>query len=143
MIQMLRILPPEKAKEKAKVKVAAWMREQERKALEKRLQREKPGPDKNQIKGKTVWAFNLTRNPCRASTSFNAHQGWSAAFQSGPANPYPLVANPRAYILVKADQNSSYGMMQDVMTILQEENATRFNIVTEREATGGPSHSEG
>ena len=53
------------------------------------------------------------------------------------------VAQPRAYILVKADQDSSYGMMQDVMTVLQEENATRFNIVTEREATGGPARSEG
>ena len=53
------------------------------------------------------------------------------------------VASPRAYILVKADEESSYGMMQDVMTILQEENATRFNIVTEREATGVPAHSEG
>jgi biopolymer transport protein ExbD len=52
------------------------------------------------------------------------------------------VANPRAYILVKADQDSSYGVMQDVMNILQEENATRFNIVTERETTG-PAPLEG
>lgn len=53
------------------------------------------------------------------------------------------VANPRAYILVKADQDSSYGMMQDVMTVLQEENATRFNIVTERETTGPRAQAEG
>jgi biopolymer transport protein ExbD len=53
------------------------------------------------------------------------------------------VANPRAYILIKADENASYGMMQDIMTILQEENATRFNIITDRETTGGPVHAEG
>ena len=41
------------------------------------------------------------------------------------------ISNPAARILVKIDQNANYGTMQDIMQILQEENATRFNIVTD------------
>ena len=35
------------------------------------------------------------------------------------------------HILVKVDKDANYGTMQEVMQILQEENATRFNIITE------------
>lgn len=41
------------------------------------------------------------------------------------------MSNPRARILVKVDKDASYGTMQEIMQVLQEENATRFNIVTE------------
>lgn len=41
------------------------------------------------------------------------------------------MANPAARILVKFDKDAQYGIMQDIMQVLQEENATRFNIVTE------------
>jgi biopolymer transport protein ExbD len=41
------------------------------------------------------------------------------------------MANPGARILVKFDKEAEYGTMQDIMQVLQEENATRFNIVTE------------
>ena len=41
------------------------------------------------------------------------------------------IANPNAFILVKFDKDAEYGTMQELMQILQEENATRFNIVTE------------
>jgi biopolymer transport protein ExbD len=41
------------------------------------------------------------------------------------------MANPGARILVKFDKDADYGTMQDIMQVLQEENATRFNIVTE------------
>ena len=44
------------------------------------------------------------------------------------------IANPAARILVKIDREASYGTMQEIMQILQEENATRFNIVTDLKA---------
>ena len=44
-------------------------------------------------------------------------------------------ANPSAYILIKADRAAQYGILQDVMKILQEENATRFNVITERKVS--------
>lgn len=44
------------------------------------------------------------------------------------------IASPRAYILIKADENSTYGMMQGIMDILQDEGATRFNIITDRKS---------
>jgi biopolymer transport protein ExbD len=46
-------------------------------------------------------------------------------------------ANPGARILVKADQAAKYGVMQDVMQMLQDENATRFNIVTDLKGSAG------
>lgn len=46
------------------------------------------------------------------------------------------IARPNAFILVKADKAASYGQMQDVMNILQEENAIRFNIITDRKTIG-------
>jgi biopolymer transport protein ExbD len=44
------------------------------------------------------------------------------------------MANPGARILVKYDKEADYGTMQEIMQVLQEENATRFNIVTELKA---------
>ncbi len=41
------------------------------------------------------------------------------------------VASPAAFIMLKMDEGAKYGQMEDVMRILQEENATRFNIVTD------------
>jgi biopolymer transport protein ExbD len=47
------------------------------------------------------------------------------------------VAKPGARILVKVDQAAKYGMMQDIMQVLQDENATRFNIVTDLKKSAG------
>jgi len=47
------------------------------------------------------------------------------------------IANPGARILVKADQSAKYGAMQDIMQMLQDENATRFNIVTDLKGGAG------
>jgi biopolymer transport protein ExbD len=44
------------------------------------------------------------------------------------------VANPAAYIMVRMDEEAKYGQMEDIMRVLQEENATRFNIVTDLKA---------
>lgn len=47
------------------------------------------------------------------------------------------IANSGARILVKADQGAKYGAMQDIMQMLQDENATRFNIVTDLKGGAG------
>lgn len=47
------------------------------------------------------------------------------------------ISNPGARILVKADQGAKYGAMQDIMQMLQDENATRFNIVTDLKGGAG------
>jgi biopolymer transport protein ExbD len=44
-------------------------------------------------------------------------------------------ANPRLRMAIKADKNVPYGVMSDVMKVLQETNTTRFNLVTELETT--------
>ena len=41
------------------------------------------------------------------------------------------ISNPAARIMLKMDESAQYGQMEDIMRILQEENATRFNIVTD------------
>jgi biopolymer transport protein ExbD len=41
--------------------------------------------------------------------------------------------NPRLRMAIKADKSVTYGVMADVMKILQETNTTRFNLVTELE----------
>jgi biopolymer transport protein ExbD len=43
-------------------------------------------------------------------------------------------SNPRLRMAIKADKDVQYGVMSDVMKILQETNTTRFNLVTELEA---------
>jgi biopolymer transport protein ExbD len=42
-------------------------------------------------------------------------------------------ANPRMRMAIRADANVKYGVMADIMKILQETNTTRFNLVTELE----------
>jgi biopolymer transport protein ExbD len=41
--------------------------------------------------------------------------------------------NPRLRMAIKADKSVTYGVMADVMKVLQETNTTRFNLVTELE----------
>ncbi len=41
--------------------------------------------------------------------------------------------NPRLRMAVRADKDVKYGIMADIMKILQETNTTRFNLVTELE----------
>jgi len=45
--------------------------------------------------------------------------------------------NPKLRMAIKADKSVTYGVMADVMKILQETNTTRFNLVTELETEGG------
>jgi biopolymer transport protein ExbD len=39
--------------------------------------------------------------------------------------------NPRLKTVIKADKDVDYGVIEDVMNILQKVNITRFNLVTE------------
>jgi biopolymer transport protein ExbD len=41
--------------------------------------------------------------------------------------------NPRLRTVIKADRESEYKIVQDVMDVLQRTNVTRFNLVTELE----------
>jgi len=41
--------------------------------------------------------------------------------------------NPRLRMAIRADKDVKYGVMADIMKILQETNTTRFNLVTELE----------
>lgn len=41
--------------------------------------------------------------------------------------------NPKLRTVIKADKDSQYKIIQDVMEVLQRENITRFNLVTELE----------
>lgn len=41
--------------------------------------------------------------------------------------------NPRLRMAVRADKDTKYGVIADIMKILQETNTTRFNLVTELE----------
>jgi len=53
--------------------------------------------------------------------------------------------NPSLRMIVKADQNANYGVMEDVMNILQETYTNRFILMTELETQspgGGESASE-
>ena len=43
------------------------------------------------------------------------------------------VRNPRAFLVIKADKASSYGTMEGIMQTLQEQNLSRFQIVTNTE----------
>ncbi|MFH1520435.1 MAG: hypothetical protein ABID61_02205 [Candidatus Micrarchaeota archaeon] len=44
------------------------------------------------------WQYGLDRNPWRSSSSFGTHQAWSSFFQFGPAVPYDMKHNLRAYM---------------------------------------------
>jgi biopolymer transport protein ExbD len=41
--------------------------------------------------------------------------------------------NPKLKTVIKADKDAEYGVIEDVMTILQKVNITRFNLVTDLE----------
>ena len=43
------------------------------------------------------------------------------------------VANPKLRTVLKCDRDSEYGLIQDVMDILEKVNITRFNLVTNLE----------
>ena len=45
------------------------------------------------------------------------------------------MANPRLRTVVKGDKNTEYGLIEDIMDILQKVNITRFSLVTELEKT--------
>ena len=40
-------------------------------------------------------------------------------------------ADPSAYVLLKADKDAPYGVIEQIMKELQNQNANRFNIVTD------------
>lgn len=46
-------------------------------------------------------------------------------------------ANPTARMIVKMDKEATYGLMSDMMTGLQEANATRFNVQTNLKGGAG------
>ncbi len=50
--------------------------------------------------------------------------------------------NPRVRMIVKADRNCEYGVMQDVMDILQAERTNRFVLMTEGEGGGEGGEKE-
>jgi biopolymer transport protein ExbD len=39
--------------------------------------------------------------------------------------------NPRLRVAIKADKESQYGMMEDVMAVMQKTNTITFSLVTE------------
>lgn len=43
------------------------------------------------------------------------------------------VRNPRAFLVIKADKESSYGAMEGIMKTLQEQHLSRFQIITSLE----------
>lgn len=43
------------------------------------------------------------------------------------------IRNPRAFLVIKADRDASYGAMEGIMTTLQEQHLTRFQIITKLE----------
>ncbi|MDD4051583.1 MAG: biopolymer transporter ExbD [candidate division Zixibacteria bacterium] len=40
------------------------------------------------------------------------------------------IRNPRAFLVIKADKDSSYGTLEGIMKTMQEQNLSRFQIVT-------------
>ena len=51
------------------------------------------------------------------------------------------ISNPAARIMLRMDEEAQYGQMEDIMRVLQEENATRFNIVTDLKVSQSPGQS--
>jgi len=41
------------------------------------------------------------------------------------------LSNPSAYVLLKADKDAPYGVIEQIMKSLQDQSANRFNIVTD------------
>lgn len=64
----------------------------------------------------------------------------SAAVQVDEANLGNLIiqariANPRLRTVIKGDRNAPYGVVEDVMNVLQKARVTRFNLVTDLESS--------
>lgn len=51
----------------------------------------------------------------------------------GPLMREARIRNPKLRTVIKADKDSEYKIIQDVMEVLQRENITRFNLVTDLE----------
>ena len=47
-----------------------------------------------------------------------------------------VLNNPAAYVLLKADKDAPFGVVESIMKELQSQNANRFNIVTEAKKKG-------
>ena len=52
-------------------------------------------------------------------------------------------ADPSAYVLLKADKNAPYGVVEQIMKELQNQNANRFNIVTDAKKKARPAVKAG
>jgi len=46
------------------------------------------------------------------------------------------LSNPSAYVLLKADKDAPFGVVESIMKELQNQNANRFNIVTDAKKKG-------
>jgi hypothetical protein len=56
-----------------------------------------------------VWQYAIDRNPWRTSTSFGTHQSWASFFQFGPAVPFSVSDNLRAYMSRGEYRNFTWG----------------------------------
>ncbi|HSB46634.1 MAG TPA: hypothetical protein VLD37_01370 [Candidatus Bilamarchaeum sp.] len=56
-----------------------------------------------------VWQYAIDRNPWRSSTSFGTHQAWSSFFQFGPAVPFSVSDNLRAFMGRGEYRNFTWG----------------------------------
>lgn len=45
------------------------------------------------------------------------------------------IANPRLRTVIKGDKNAPYGVVEDVMAVLQKSRISRFNLVTDLESS--------
>ncbi|MFN7991437.1 MAG: hypothetical protein U0R44_04745, partial [Candidatus Micrarchaeia archaeon] len=63
-----------------------------------------------------VWQYAIDRNPWRTSTSFGTHQAYGSFFQFGPAVPFSVKDNLRAYMSKGEYTNfmSFYGFPMDL-----------------------------
>lgn len=63
-----------------------------------------------------VWQYAIDRNPWRMSTSFGTHQAWASMFHFGPAVPFNVKDNLRAYMGKGEYSNfmSLYGFPMDL-----------------------------
>jgi hypothetical protein len=56
-----------------------------------------------------VWQYAIDRNPWRSSTSFGTHQAMASFFQFGPAMPFSISDNLRAFMGRGEYRNFAYG----------------------------------
>lgn len=58
---------------------------------------------------------------------------WSVAGEINRARDPNQGGNPRALVVIKADKDASFGIMQALMETMQENHLTRFLIITDNE----------